>query len=177
LQRAKPSNGRAGTWLAKWSDATRRTESGTVQRRHTVLGTADDIGPADGLTRLSFEQARTKAFEFFTKAAKGADKDRSRDAGELTVSKAIDLYVAEATHRGDRSVDVTEKSLRALVEPVLGSVLVTKLAMAGMCQQIRTFGAARSHFTPGRLSVRRQNCLPAIAFTEFDSCRPRRRAL
>jgi hypothetical protein len=32
----KPGPGRAGTWLAKWSDATRRTDSGTVERRHTV---------------------------------------------------------------------------------------------------------------------------------------------
>jgi hypothetical protein len=58
-------------------------------------------------------------------SAKETVSGEPHDGSALTVSVAID--VTEATCRGDRTVDVTQTSLRALVEPMLGSMLVSKL--------------------------------------------------
>jgi hypothetical protein len=91
----KVGDGKPGRWLAKWSAADARTDCGAVKRHHTAIGVADDLGPAEGLTRLSFEQARQKAFAWFTEAAKDDGQGTASDADSLTVKQAVEEYFAD----------------------------------------------------------------------------------
>jgi hypothetical protein len=95
-------DGKPGRWLAKWSAADARTDCGAVKRHHTAIGVADDLGPAEGLTRLSFEQARQKSFAWFTEAAKDDGQGTASDADSLTVKQAVEEYFADCERRGDR---------------------------------------------------------------------------
>jgi hypothetical protein len=72
------------------------------QRHHAAIGVADDLGPAEGLTRLSFEQARQEAFAWFTEAAKDDGQGTASDADSLTVKQAVEEYFADCERRGDR---------------------------------------------------------------------------
>jgi len=113
---------RRGSWIAKYRDK----DSGA--RSYKALGAADDACDADGSDVLSYDQAQKKAREFFGRAARlvAGDDDRSTD-GPLTVAAVLTDYFAWREAKGGKSVAADRKSIEALVIPVWGDVLVSKL--------------------------------------------------
>lgn len=76
------------------------------------IGTADDLLPADGLSVLSFEQARAKGVDL----ASGGKEP----AGRLTVAKAMADYLDFQAARGKDRRD-PEYAIVAHILPALGT--------------------------------------------------------
>jgi integrase len=82
------------------------------------LGIADDREPADGLTILSFEQARSRAVELSMHA--------ERPAGRITVHQAMANYINDLAARG-RTTKAAESAAVCHILPKLGHLEVASL--------------------------------------------------
>jgi integrase len=79
----------AGTWVVKVAD-------GKGSNWTAAIGTADDIGPADGTHVFDFWQAQDRAR---AKARRGPD-DTGDDGKTATITKALEGYAADLKLRG-----------------------------------------------------------------------------
>jgi integrase len=105
---------RAGRWLLR----KRRGGDYTTQ----TIGAADDSQRADGLTILSYQQARDKAVEL---SSSGGD----RPAGRLTVQQAMVDYVDHLSSQGKATKDAESAAVRHIM-PALGGTEVAELTSA-----------------------------------------------
>ena len=101
---------RGGTWIAR----RRSTHGGYPKKR---LGTADDIGDADGSAFLIYKQAHEAAISWFTEALGPSP------ATPYTVAMALDDY----RRRGGKAVRTTKISVDAFISPQLGCTLIGEL--------------------------------------------------
>lgn len=108
-----------GTWIAKLRD-----KSG--KRVQKMLGAADDAMDADGATALSFEQAQSKARDWFQSVANGGAE---LSGGKLTVNGAMDRYLAYIKARRKSHAHL-EMYAKAYIRPKLGQIPVAELTTA-----------------------------------------------
>lgn len=107
-----------GRWLL-------RRNLGGDKYQVVPLGWADDERgvEADGVSVLTFEQAKAKAI------ALGAEGGEVKSYGQLTVRKAFALYIdylsAQGKHKSN--VEMTERRAAALILPELGDLYVADL--------------------------------------------------
>jgi|AmaraimetFIIA100_FD_contig_111_434492_length_1756_multi_5_in_0_out_0_1 integrase len=101
---------KAGRWVL------RRRRGGEYSQE--TIGIADDAAPADGVSVLSFEQARMKATEL-------ANGD-TRPAGRLTVSKAMADYIDRQVALG-KPMAGAESAAVVHILPALGKMAVDDL--------------------------------------------------
>ncbi len=120
------SASRNGTWYAKYNVPKQaRLGSGRAVRLQTKIGPADDVTTADGAICFSYEQARTKAIQWFpvaTHKATGITPSR----GGYTVEHACRDYL-RGQEGHSRHVYETSKMIEANIAPHLGDALVEKL--------------------------------------------------
>ncbi len=117
----RPGNNKAGVWYVKFVPS----RSGGGRRSiYETLGPADDMLPADGVTALSYEQARKKANEWFPAALERSTGDRPHVRG-YTVKDACEDYL----HNSDSpyALERTKTTVDANIIPHLGNVPVEKL--------------------------------------------------
>ncbi len=112
------AGGKGGTWIAQFYQ-----RELTPPRQYLSLGTADDLLDADGFETLNFNQAQKKAGDWFAELMR-AD---GRKAEPLTVSEAVDHYLADYAARGGKAVKDTRTAFDAHVIPALGDKEVAKL--------------------------------------------------
>ena len=105
---------RGGTWIAR----RRSTHGGYLKKR---LGTADDIGDAEGCAFLSYKQAHNAAISWFTQALGPSP------ATPYTVAVALDDYLADYRRRGGKALRTTKISVDAFISPQLGSTVIGEL--------------------------------------------------
>lgn len=111
---------RGGTWVARWRPA----QLGSAGYRKTTLGLADDLPDADGLRVLSYDQAQTKAQEWFAQQATLAGE--AAPPRRYTVAAACQDYLQWfESHR--KSIEQTRRSIAAHIEPAIGKLEVGKL--------------------------------------------------
>lgn len=104
---------RARKWVARLYDG--------VGYSVETIGTADDLGDADGEDVLTFWQAQDRAREL--KAARAAPRI---GAGPYTVGRAIADYIEWQEERGKPTADTITRA-NALILPDLGSIELAKL--------------------------------------------------
>lgn len=120
----RPRNGASGNWLARWVVPETRKQ---VQKR---LGAADDLLEANGITTLSYAQAKAGAQAWFAACAQGAATGsagggHSQEA--LTVTAALRGYLLDKKRDGMKGHKITEQTVNAHIIPTLGELLVVKL--------------------------------------------------
>ena len=119
----RPKSGAAGSWAAYWCDL------GTGKKVLERLGTADDFQDADNSTVLTHAQAQAKAQALFTarehQAIHGAGA--MPQDGPLTVSAAVERYIARNEAQGGKSVDDMRQRAALWINPILGAIEVAKL--------------------------------------------------
>lgn len=112
---------RGGSWVAS-----AHIKQATPARRQTVLGTADDHLPADGLQVFSYDQAFKKALTWFEdelRRAKGLDVP----TGPFTIGDACKDYLADFELRSKKSLQGTRATIQAHILPKLGKIEVNDL--------------------------------------------------
>jgi len=122
----RPKSGAAGSWAAYWCDL------GTHKKVLDRLGTADDFQDADGLSVLTHAQAQAKAQAWFTTReyqALHGDESLPQD-GPLTVSSAVERYIARNEDRGGKNVKDMRQRAALWINPALGPIEVEKLTRA-----------------------------------------------
>lgn len=109
-----------GTWIARFRDR-------LGKQHHKAIGAADDIMDADNDTALSFEQAQTRARDWFqTTASLGTD---GRKPGTYTVSDCMADYLTYIrTHR--KSHHHLDTYTNAYIIPRLGKLDTADLTTA-----------------------------------------------
>ena len=122
----KPKSGAAGSWLARWYDTETRKDG---QER---LGTADDFQDADGASILSYAQAQAKAQSRFKEREHQAihGDDSLPQDGPLTVTQAVDRYLARKLAQGGKSIPDMRQRADLWIIPALGGIEVAKLTRA-----------------------------------------------
>jgi len=112
----KGKNG--GSWFARRHDTGMKY---TFER----LGVADDLGDADGIAVLSFDQAQEAARSWFTRKAQ--EETGGVVAGPYTVARAMDDYIAdrESSTRKPKARD--RRIVEAHIKPILGRIELNKL--------------------------------------------------
>ncbi len=117
---------RGGSWSARLFADGRYHE--------TKLGTADDVGDADGVSVLSFRQAQGKAHAWFAEKARANAGIEPEPSGPYTVADAVGDYLAWHQQRR-KAHDRTRAIVDAHILPPLGSVDVARLTT----RQIRSW--------------------------------------
>lgn len=124
LAYARPVNGAAGVWMARWIDK----ETGrSAQKR---IGNADDILDADGQTILNFADAQRLAEVWFTERTRAAHLEATGEVlstGPYTVANAMNDYLADAERRGVKGVAIMRLSINAHIQPDLGDLPLARL--------------------------------------------------
>ncbi|MGH9637075.1 MAG: tyrosine-type recombinase/integrase [Candidatus Angelobacter sp.] len=118
-----------GVWYARFRAPKEILLETSLQRKQQdVMGVSDDFSTANGLTILSYEQARAKAVQWFTGRARNMAEGGGADA-EYTVAKACEDYLIR---RHGKSIDAgrTESMVNANIIPHLGACIVDKLTRA-----------------------------------------------
>jgi integrase len=138
----RSSTAKPGVWYARFR-APKEIISETTQQRkqQDVLGVSDDAATANGLTILSYEQARTKAVQWFSERARNMVEGGGADA-DYTVAKACEDYLARRrgkSHDGGR----TESMVNANIIPHLGACIVDKLTRARIEKWMSTLAENR----------------------------------
>jgi hypothetical protein len=107
----KGKNG--GSWFARRHDTGMKY---TFER----LGVADDLGDADGIAVLSFDQAQEAARSWFTRKAQ--EETGGVVAGPYTVARAMDDYIAdrESSTRKPKARD--RRIVEAHIKPIFESL-------------------------------------------------------
>lgn len=107
-----------GSWLARYRDSAHR-------QHHCAIGNADDHLDANGIDCFSYEQAQTKAGEWFDIMAHGGTGDSPR-RGAYTVARCMEDYLAwvKLYRKSHRHLDTY---IKAYILPRLGTVDTAKL--------------------------------------------------
>lgn len=108
-----------GTWVA-------RRFIGEGRYSETKIGTADDLGDADGVALLSFTQAQ-EASRTWWRREQRLERGHAPDGGPYTVAKALDAYFAEREARGSKGIAKDRAAATLRIVPVLGDVDLAKL--------------------------------------------------
>src|SRR5437763_10578628 len=133
---------RTGSWRA-------RRFIGAGRYEETMLGTADDVADADGVTILSFGQAQEKARAWFTARAL-ADFGHEALLAPHTVSDALDDYERDYLRRGGKATDRLRHSINAHIRPAFGPIELDKLSRAKIESWLEKLAS-----TPPRLRARK----------------------
>jgi integrase len=112
---------KGGIWVAKWS-----CPGDDKLRRQTILGPADDVLDGDGLTVLTYDQAQSKAREWFDQAFEQATGKMIKPV-MLTVAQVVDQYLHDRESRHEKNVHEMRCTFRANVLPELGQIKVANL--------------------------------------------------
>ena len=105
-----------GVWVAKWT-----RPGNDAERLQTVIGIADDVLDANGVTVFTFDQAQEKAREWFDQAHEAGTGQALRPVSP-TVAQVVDAYLDDCARRGVASVAEIRCSLQAHVLPELGNL-------------------------------------------------------
>jgi integrase len=94
-----------------------------------LLGTADDLGDADGATVLNFSQAQAAACDRYARATRSANGLPEPSAGPYTVDKALDNYFTwlEGEGRGEKNIADARAKAKTHIRPKLGHVRLDRL--------------------------------------------------
>ena len=109
-----------GSWVA-------RRFIGEGRYGEIKLGTADDLGDADGITARSFRQAQDAARDWLRLEMR-RDAGLEATIGPYTIAAALDAYFAERLRRGSKGLDKDKGAANARIMPTLGTVEVAKLS-------------------------------------------------
>ena len=130
----RSANNSAGIWKVKYVPPKDAGGSSTARRIQETIGAADDVLGADGVTVLSYEQARKKANEWFPTALQKATGliPQRRD---YTVEDACGDYLNAL--EGRKPTYTSRKVINAVIVPALGKVAVEKLTRARIEQWLK----------------------------------------
>ena len=131
---------RGGVWMARW-----RTSAGGYKKKR--LGVADDVSDADGIEVLDWAQAQEAARQQFVAWRQQAT---GKADGDLTVARAMEVYLEDCEERGVKGLTPTRYSIDAHILPKLGAVLVADLT----AEQIQSWHRGLSR-APARLRSRK----------------------
>ena len=129
----RAANNTSGVWKVKYVPP--KDAGGSTSRRiQETIGAADDMLAADGVTVLSYEQARKKANEWFPTALQKATGlvPQRRD---YTVEDACSEYLNAL--EGRKPTYIPRKVINAVMVPALGKVAVEKLTRARIEQWLK----------------------------------------
>ena len=124
LHLAYRRNTTGGTWSV-------RLYLGGGKYQMALLGTADDLGDADGTTVLNFSQAQAAARTRYAQATRAANGLPEPSAGPYTVDQALDDYFTwlEGEGRGERNIaDGRAKSKTHHIRPKLGHLRLDRIS-------------------------------------------------
>lgn len=130
----RAANNTAGVWKVKYVPPKDAGGSSTARRIQETIGAADDVLGADGVTVLSYEQARKKANEWFPTALQKATGlvPQRRD---YTVEDACSDYLNAL--EGRKPTYTSRKVINAVIVPALGKVAVEKLTRVRIEQWLK----------------------------------------
>ena len=130
----RAANNTAGVWKVKYVPPKDAGGSSTARRIQETIGAADDVLGADGVTVLSYEQARKKANEWFPTALQKATGlvPQRRD---YTVEDACNDYLNAL--EGRKPTYTSRKVINAVIVPALGKVAVEKLTRVRIEQWLK----------------------------------------
>lgn len=112
----KGKNG--GNWFA------RRHDTG-MKYTFEWLGVADDLGDADGIAVLSFDQAQEAARSWFKRKAQ--EETGGVVAGPYTVARAMDDYISDRESSTRKPKGRDRRIVEAHIKPTLGRIELNKL--------------------------------------------------
>lgn len=121
----------AGVWYVKYVPP---KSSGGGSRIQDSIAAADDVLRADGVTVLSYEQARRKADEWFP-AAKQKSIGVTPQRHDYTIADACNDYLDAL--EGRKPTYIPGKVINAVIIPMLGTVTVEKLTRARIEQWLK----------------------------------------
>lgn len=136
---------RAGRWLLR----TRRGGDYSIE----TIGTADDAQGPDGISILTYEQARARAVELSTSA-------ENRPARRLTVRKAMADYIDHLGAVG-KSARMTESATVAHILPALGNAEVESLTSAQLQRFLANLAAKPARVRTAKGKSPRLKLMPA----------------
>lgn len=111
---------RGGEWVARFHDPLSKP-----RMRYHGLGSADDLADADGSGVLDYSQAQAAAREWFKVAR--AEAIGERTPGTVTVSRAVDEYIADRKRAGAKTADRMRWDFDAHVIPTLGDIAIERM--------------------------------------------------
>jgi integrase len=122
LHLAYRRNTTGGTWNV-------RMYLGGGKYQMALLGTADDLGDADGAMVLNFSQAQATARDRYARATRSANGLPEPSAGPYTVDKALDDYFTwlEGEGRGEKNIADAKAKAKTHIRPKLGNVRLDRL--------------------------------------------------
>ena len=97
-----------GTWVVR----ERLDGDAAYPYRRTMLGTADDVGHADGVTVLTYEAA-------LQRAAHGGATVQAASTAPLTVKRAMEAYLTALAARSPHAKETRQRADKSIL-PVLG---------------------------------------------------------
>jgi integrase len=111
-----------GTWNV-------RMYLGGGKYQMALLGTADDLGDADGATVLNFSQAQAAARARYTEATRAANGLPEPSARPYTVDRALDDYFTwlECEGRGEKNIADARAKAKTHIRPKLGHVRLDRI--------------------------------------------------
>ena|ERR1041385_4668459 len=121
----------AGVWYVKYVPP---KNNGGGSRIQDSLAAADDVLTADGVTVLSYEQARKKADEWFP-AAKQKSLGVTPQRHDYTIGDACNDYLDAL--EGRKPTYIPRKIINAVIVPTLGAVAVEKITRARIEQWLK----------------------------------------
>src|SRR5579872_4731079 len=130
-----------GRWVLRRYIGPRTTKKGKRSAKYLVmaLGRADDAVDANNADVLSFEQADAKARSMI-------DVPAAKEHN-LTVRRAMELYVEFKRHSGQSVADVMSRGT-AHILPTLGDLVVSKLTAKQLRQWLYTMASAPAQVRP-----------------------------
>jgi site-specific recombinase XerD len=122
LHLAYRRNTTGGTWSV-------RMYLGGGKYQMALLGTADDLGDADGVAALNFSHAQAAARARYTQATRAANGLPEPNAGPYTVDRALDGYFAwlEGEGRGEKNIADARAKAKTHIRAKLGHVRLDRL--------------------------------------------------
>ncbi|MCI0628966.1 MAG: site-specific integrase [Acidobacteria bacterium] len=132
---------KAGVWYAKYSPPKDVAAGLGGVRMQTTLGAADDFTPADGVTSMTFEQARSKATEWFPVAAHSSTGVRPRRAGYTVTDACHDYLRSQEGH--SLYLKQTSSVIERNIVPHLGNAWVERLTRARIEDWMRNIAENR----------------------------------
>jgi integrase len=149
----KGKNG--GSWFARRHDAGMKY---TFER----LGVADDLGDADGIAVLSFDQAQEAARLWFKRRAQ--EETGGVVDGSYTIARAMDDYIADRESATRKPKARDRLIVEAHIKPALGCIELNKLTQG----KVKTWRDALATAAP-RLRTRPGK---PQAYREMDASDP-----
>lgn len=162
LKAKKP--GADGTWRARLY----LSDSRTFKKK--ALGVADDFSDADGSRVLTFAQAQRKAREWFDQAREDVTGEKVL-RGPLTVSQAMEAYLAHLDREGKRTAKGARQRADLRILPALGSLAVEKLTRLRL-EKWRDELASSPPLPRGRVKLRSEPKRPRKVKPEKPAPKP-----